>query len=139
MLIRLLIIDAHTPSLYTLLKVYCQQRWFKEKKPAKHTVHLYGFTFCCTSISYQPDLALRTTCSKSPPVHMGSVFLHESLAAPLDLKTRNTETVLHFLREATVDMYNKSPHVYHYGIKIHKLYFSEEKAEMQKSAIPGEG
>lgn len=34
-------------------------------------------------------------------------------------------------------MYNKSPHVYHYGMKIHKLYFSEEKAEIQKSAIQG--
>lgn len=41
-------------------------------------------------------------------------------------------------REATVDMYNKSPRVYHYGTKNHKLYVSEEKAEIQESATQGE-
>lgn len=35
-------------------------------------------------------------------------------------------------------MYNKSPHVYHYGTKIHKLYVSEEKAEIQESAMQEE-
>lgn len=35
-------------------------------------------------------------------------------------------------------MYNKSPRVYHYGMKNHKLYVSEEKAEIQESATQGE-
>lgn len=37
-------------------------------------------------ISYQPDLALRTTCSTSPPVYMDIPSLRGSLAAPLDFK-----------------------------------------------------
>lgn len=120
--------DAHTP-LTAHRGFGCQQRWFKKKKPAKHMgLH-------CTSISYQPDLALRTTCSKSPPEHKGSVFLHESLAAPLDLKTRNTQTLgCIAFREATVDKCITQ----HHARNIHKLYFAE-KAEIANFAMQGEG
>lgn len=37
-----------------------------------------------TSASYQLDPARHTTCSKSPPKYTGNVYLHESLATPLD-------------------------------------------------------
>lgn len=67
-----------------------------------------GCTGGCAAISYQPDPALRTTCSTSPPGHRGSASLHGSLAAPLDLKTRNnTDTGLHCLQGGhSWSMYN---------------------------------
>lgn len=137
MLIRLMITKAHTPLLDTALKFTVNRDDLKRR-------NLPSTRFTCTVLHsvvlLSPTSLILLSVPRVPSPHQCTwvVFFFMNLWQHLLTWKQGIQTLCCIsFREATVDMYNKSPHVYHYGTKIHKLYFSEEKAETQKSAIQG--